>query len=64
MDIKIGKVTWDDDAPEAFKERRKNKWPLKEVLGFSILGYMVCHQVLIIISTIIIISDWKPLTYM
>ena len=42
MDLKIGKVTWEDDVDEAFKERRKNKWPLKEVAGFSILGYMVC----------------------
>lgn len=41
MDIKIGKVTWDDDADETFKERRKNEWPLREVTGFSILGYMV-----------------------
>ena len=41
MDIKIGKVTWDDDASRILKERRKQMWPLREVTGFSILGYMV-----------------------
>ena len=42
MDMKIGKVTWEDDAAEEFKARRKNKWPLRDIVGFSILGYMVC----------------------
>lgn len=42
MDIKIGKVTWEDDVDESFKERRKRKWPLREIAGFSILGFMVC----------------------
>ena len=42
MDIKIGKVTWEDDADESLKERRKRKWPLREIAGFSILGFMVC----------------------
>ena len=41
MDIKIGKVTWEDDVDESFKERRKRKWPLRESAGFSILGFMV-----------------------
>lgn len=43
MDIKIGKVTWDDGVDEQFKERRRKKWPLKEITGFSILGFMVCY---------------------
>jgi len=42
MDIKIGKVTWDDDVDDKFKEERRKKWPLKEITGFSILGFMVC----------------------
>ena len=42
MDIKIGRVTWDDDADETFRERRRMKWPLREITGFSILGFMVC----------------------
>ena len=42
MDIKIGKVTWDDDVDNKFKEERRKKWPLKEITGFSILGFMVC----------------------
>lgn len=41
MDIKMGRVTWDDNADETFRERRRKKWPLKEVTGFSILGFMV-----------------------
>ena len=41
MDIKIGKVTWDDDVDEKLKERRRKKRPLKEITGFSILGFMV-----------------------
>lgn len=41
MDIKIGRVTWDDDADETFRERRRMKWPLREITGFSILGFMV-----------------------
>lgn len=50
MDIKMGRVTWDDHADETFRERRRKKWPLKEVTGFSILGFMVynhqtcCHE--------------------
>ena len=42
MDIKIGRVTWDDDMDEKIRERRRMKWPLKEITGFSILGFMVC----------------------
>lgn len=41
MDIKIGRVTWEDDMDHKFRERRRMKWPLKEITGFSILGYMV-----------------------
>jgi len=44
MDMKIGKVTWEDDAAEEFKARRKNKWPLRDIVGFSILGYMVYNH--------------------
>lgn len=50
MDIKMGRVTWEDNADETFKERRQKKWPLREVTGFSILGFMVynhqkcCHE--------------------
>ena len=43
MDIKIGRVTWDDHMDEKVRERRKMKWPLKLITGFSILGFMVCH---------------------
>ena len=41
MDIKM---TWEDNADETFKERRQKKWPLREVTGFSILGFMVCFN--------------------
>ncbi|XP_020608182.1 inositol polyphosphate multikinase-like isoform X1 [Orbicella faveolata] len=44
MDIKIGKVTWDDDVDDKFKEERRKKWPLKEITGFSILGFMVYNH--------------------
>ncbi|KAL9961500.1 hypothetical protein ACROYT_G030454 [Oculina patagonica] len=44
MDIKIGRVTWEDDMDQKFRERRRMKWPLKEITGFSILGYMVYNH--------------------
>ena len=34
-------MTWEDGAPEHFKERRRKKWPLTETTGFSVLGLMV-----------------------
>ncbi|XP_067047804.1 inositol polyphosphate multikinase-like [Acropora muricata] len=40
MDIKIGRITWDDDEEE-WVIRKKDKWPLRKLAGFSILGYMV-----------------------
>lgn len=52
MDIKIGKVTWDDDVDDKFKETRKKKWPLKKITGFSILGFMVCVFICYIICTL------------
>ena len=42
MDIKIGKVTWDDDADEKLKEQKRTRWPLKDITGFVIPGFMVC----------------------
>ena len=42
MDIKIGKVTWDDDADEKFKEKKRTMWRLKDITGFYIPGFMVC----------------------
>lgn len=40
MDIKIGRITWDDNEDE-WVIRKKDKWPLRKLAGFSILGYMV-----------------------
>ena len=50
MDIKIGKVTWEDDATKALKERRKKNWPLRDLAGFSIVGYMVCTLSVIVFA--------------
>ena len=40
MDIKIGRITWEDDVEE-WVIKKKDKWPLRKLVGFSILGYMV-----------------------
>jgi len=40
MDIKIGRITWDNDEEE-WVIRKNDKWPLRKLAGFSILGYMV-----------------------
>ncbi|XP_068705407.1 inositol polyphosphate multikinase-like [Montipora foliosa] len=40
MDIKIGRITWEDDVDE-WVIKKKDKWPLRKLAGFSILGYMV-----------------------
>lgn len=39
MDIKIGAITWDHEAPKEKQQLEKSKYPWQEELGFKILGY-------------------------
>ena len=40
-DIKMGRVTYDQDAPLDKRERETNKWPPMAKLGYRICGMMV-----------------------
>ena len=48
LDVKIGRVTWDQTADQEKINSRRRKWPLQNTLGFSILGFRVgsCNIVL------------------
>lgn len=41
MDIKIGKVTYDPDAPPEKVASESVKYPAQTILGFRLLGYRV-----------------------
>lgn len=43
MDIKVGKVTYDPNAPRAKRLSEAMKYPEQEVLGFRLTGYRVAR---------------------
>ncbi|ESO84251.1 hypothetical protein LOTGIDRAFT_184350 [Lottia gigantea] len=44
MDIKIGAITWDPDAPADKIERERKKFPPSQEIGFRLAGFMIFNE--------------------